>query len=152
MVCLWSQPVKWFSTLTPLCSHFINPHHIMVTARKYHLHFHTIMLSFVQRFILFIWKYHSTLKSRTRPDKMFCDWSPRGSFKDRPQPTFLRSLSTLLEVSHPIWNLSWKPKSSQDGVFSNRRTLHTTRETTPARGGSDGTQRVWKIWYSRNVV
>ena len=117
------------------CSMVLHPHTMMLSLYKsapYYGHsknisftpsHHDALAHFVQRFILYIWKYHSTLKARTRPDKMFCDWSPRGSFKDRPQPTFFRSLSTLLEVSHPIWNSSSKPKSSQDGVF-------TTKETT----------------------
>ena len=57
---------------------------------------------------------------------------------------FSLSLSngTPPNVSQPMWNSFSKPKSSQDGVFNNRRTLQTTNETTPARGGSDGTQRV----------
>ena len=137
------------------CSMVLHPHTMMLSFSKsapaydghsknisFTLSHHDALAHFVQRFILFIWKYHSTLKARTRPDKMFCDWSPRGSFIVGPQPTFFRSLSTLLEVSHPIWNSSSKPKTSQDGVFNNRRTLRTTNETTPARGGSDGTQRV----------
>ena len=147
MVCLWSQPVQWFYTLTPLCSHFINPHHIMVTARKYHLHFHTIMLSFRSKIHSIYMEIPFNLESthKTRQNVM---WLVAARVVQRQTPT---NLLPLLEVSHPIWNLSWKPKSSQDGVFNNRRTLQTD-ETTPARSGSDGTQRVWKVCYSRNVV
>ena len=133
------------------CSMILHPHTIMLSFSKsapayyghskeisFTLSHHDALAHFVQRFILFIWKYHSTLKSRTRPDKMFCDWAPRGSFKDRPQPTFFRSWRSL----SPFWNSSSNPKSSQDGVFNNWRTLRTTRETRPARGSSDGIQRV----------
>ena len=135
MLTLCSTPVKSFYTLTPLCSHFLNPHHMMVTARKYHLHFHTIMLSFRSKIhsIYIEIPFNIDIADKTRQNVMK---------KDGPQeqPSSVLSLSPP-NVSQPIWNSSSKPKTSQDGVFSNRRTLRTN-ETTSARGGSHGTQRV----------
>ena len=158
MVCLWSQPVQWLYTLTPLCSHFLNPHqHIMVTARKYHLHFHTIVLSFCSKIHSIYMEIPFNLESthKTRQNVL---WLVAARVVHSRTPT---NLLPLLEVSQPIWNLSSKPKTSQDGVFTTKETTFNSvvrcfgvcsDEYLVWIRGSGRKQRVWKVWYSRNVV